>query len=199
MLSKDRAIDADPLFARVCAAGGSLRRLDRSEKLNAEGQRSIWHQGKELTELISWEDANGAVQRQELSFLGLTLDYRRGKGLRTGTLTEERSEKSLPTADLIHYDVQPSLRVLELAARLLRESKKDFYTQHLLQQLNDALTTRFNRPQTQVYGLARWRERLRRASDTLRHLKAPRAQVIFYVTIGAAIGALITVGILALL
>jgi len=87
---------------------------------------------------------------------------------------------------------------LELSARLLRGAKRDYYTQHLLQQLNDVLTKKFDRPQTQVFGLSRWRERLRRASDSLRRLRATRAQVMFYVGIGLVIGALVTLGIITL-
>ena len=86
----------------------------------------------------------------------------------------------------------------ELSARLLRGAKRDYYTQHLLQQLNDVLTKKFDRPQTQVFGLSRWRERLRRASDSLRRLRATRAQVMFYVGIGLVIGALVTLGIITL-
>lgn len=191
-------IETDPLFARILAAGESLRRIDRAEELNADGQRSVWHQGKELTELTSWENASGALERQELIFLGFALEYRQGFGLRTGVVQEDRAESGMPSADLMQYDEAPSLRVLELSSRLLREARRDYYTQHLLGQLNDALSMRFNRPHTQVYRLTRWKERLRRASDGLRHLRTRRTQIAFYLGVGMVVGALVTLAILAI-
>lgn len=198
MTEETHDVEADPLFPRVCAAGASLRRIDRAEKLNDEGERSVWHQGAELTELITWEDDKTIIQRQELTFLGMALEYRRGHGLRTGTVEDERGDSGALAADLVNYDSFPSLRILELSARMLREAKRDYYTQHLLQQLNDALTTRFNRPQTQVYGLPRWRDRLRRASDGLlrRRGTSTRKQIIIYMVVGAILGALLTLALL---
>ncbi len=192
-------IEIDPLFPRVCAAGASLRRIDRAEQSNEKGERSIWHQGTELSELLSWEDKANVVQHQQLFFLGFTIEYRRGIGLRTGRVDDQRSDSGLPTTDLIQFDTQPVVRTLELGARLLREARRDYYIQHLLQQLNDALTTRFNRPQTQVYGLPKWRDRLRRASDGLRLLSGRHRMLALYLGVGAGIGAAITLALLALL
>jgi hypothetical protein len=192
-------IEDDPLFPRLCAAGASLRRIERSTEPDAEGRRSVWHQGKELTELTSWEATTGGLDRQELVFMGYALDYRKGFGLRTGSVREASGESGMPGIDLVEYDREPSQRVLELAARLLREARRDFYTQHLLQQLNDILTTRFNRPQTQVYELGRWNERLHRASQKLRHVKRRHVQVAIYVGIGMIAGAVIAGIIVAIL
>ena len=192
-------IEGDPLFARVCAAGASLRRIERSAEPDAEGRSSVWHQGKELTELTSWEADAGGLERQELVFLGYALDYRKGFGLRTGSVKETSGESGMPGIDLVEYDREPSQRVLELAARLLREAKRDFYTQHLLQHLNDILTTRFNRPQTQVYELNRWNERLHRASAKIRGVKRRHLQIAVYVGIGMVVGAVVAGAIVAFL
>jgi hypothetical protein len=186
------SIEADPLFARVVAAGQSMRRIDRAEESISDGQRSIWHQGKEMTELSSWEDDENEIQRQELEFLGLAVVYERGRGLRTGQVQEAKTEAGMQSADLIALDETPSVRTLQLSARLMREAKRDFYTQHLLRVLNDALTHRFNRPQTEVIGLNRWRRSLRRASVKLGALRRRRMQIAFYVGAGVAIGALVT-------
>ena len=192
-------VEGDPLFPRVCAAGASLRRIERSTEPDGSGRRSVWHQGKELTELTSWEDAQGGIERQELIFMGFALDFRRGFGLRTGSVHETANDGSIPGIDLIEYDRDPTQRVLELAARLLRETKRDFYTQHLLQQLNDALTTRFNRPQTQVFELNRWYDRLHRASQKIHRVRRRHVQVTIYVGIGLAAGAMLAAIILKFL
>ena len=193
-------IEGDPLYPRICAAGASLRRIERSQEPDAEGRRSVWHQGKELTELTSWEaPLGGGLERQELVFMGYALDYRKGFGLRTGSVKETSGESGMPGIDLVEYDRDPSQRVLELAAKLLREAKRDFYTQHLLQQLNDILTTRFNRPQTQVYELNRWNERLHRASQKIRSVKRRHVQIAIYVGIGMLAGAIVAGVIVALL
>ena len=190
-------VEADPLFPRVCAAANSLRRLDRRGHRRDADDRSIRHRGAERTGLATWEDDERVIQRQVLTFLGLAVEYRRGRGLRTGTAKEDPGDHGTAAAGRIRYDSSPSLRVVELSARLLREARRDYYTQHLLQQINDALTTRFNRPQTQVYGLMRWRDRLRRASVGLRRMRRGRRQIVVYLVIGAFVGAAVTAVILA--
>lgn len=192
------SIEADPLFVRVVAAGQSMRRIDRATESTSDGQQSIWHQGKEMTELLSWEDDESQIQRQELEFLGLAVVYEKGRGLKTGRVQDAKTDAGMPSADLVAFDETPSVRTLQLSARLIREARRDFYTQHLLQVLNDALTHRFNRPQTEVMGLARWRRSLRRASVRLGALRRRRVQIAFYVGAGVAIGAIVT-GLLLLL
>ncbi len=194
------AIEDDPLFERVMASGSSLVRIDRAERPE-DGRRSIWHQGRELSELTSWEGSDGELISQELSFLGLVVVYRQEDGLRTGVLVEDRefgSDPDMPTADQIEYDASPSLRSLQLAARLLREAKRDYFVQHMLGLVNESLTKRFNRPQTEVQGLNRWKSRVRRASDKLRKLRLRRLQIAIYVGIGMLIGALVTAALIAL-
>lgn len=200
MLTNDEhppAVEADPLFARVLAAGQSLRRIDRAMERGPDGQRSIWHQGK-MSELMSWEDEQNEIERQELEFVGLAVEYRRGRGLRTGRVLDAPTGVGLPSSTHISFDDTMSIRTLQLCARLMREAKRDFYTQHLLQAVNDALTHRFKRPQTEVLGLGRWRQSLRRASVKLPQLPRRRLQIALYVGVGAAVGALVT-GLLLLL
>jgi len=192
-------IESDPLFPRVCTAGASLRRIERGAVPDADGHRSIWHQGKELTELTSWEDATGTIERQELVFMGHALDYRTGIGLRTGTVKENTGSSGMPESDLIEFDRDPSERVCELAARLLREARRDFYTQHLLQHVNESLSNRFRRPQTQVYELGRWQRRLQRASQKVRLIKRRHLQILMYVGVGMVLGAVLAALLLTIL
>jgi hypothetical protein len=193
----ERDVESDPLFLRAGALGASLRRVDRATERSDADERSVWHLGTDCTELTTWEDAQSVIQRQELVFLGMALEYRRGHGLRTGNIETAESNNGVPTVDRVRYDTRPAVRVVELAARLLRESRRDYYTQHLLKHLNDSLTTRFDRPQTLVYGLARWRDRLRRASNGLGVLRANKKPLI-YLAVGLAVGALLTLGVLAI-
>lgn len=192
-------IETDPLYERVCAAGASMVRIDRADRPE-DGKRSIWHQGNELSELTSWETSDSTLISQELSFLGMAVVYRRDNGLRTGTVVEveDTSDPEMPTADQINFDAAPSLRSLQLAAQLLREAKRDYYIQHMLGMVNEALIKRFNRPQTEVHGLNRWKNRVRRASDKVRKLRLRRLQITLYVGIGMAIGALVTAALIAL-
>ncbi len=192
------SVQADPLLPRILAAGESLRRIQRSENLAADGRRSIWHQGTELTELLSWEDRELAIDRQELTFLNLVVDYRKGRGLRTGIVPDAERENGRPTADMIEFDVAPSERILLLAAQLLRQAKRDYYTQHLLSNINDLLDSRFSHAQTQVYELGRWKDRLRRASAKVRELPKHRLRIAIYVGTGLVVGATIAALVLFL-
>lgn len=185
------SVEADPLLPRILAAGESLRRIQRSENLAADGRRSIWHQGTELTELLSWEDRDLAIDHQELTFLNLVVDYRKGRGLRTGIVPDAERENGRPTTDMIEFDPTPSERILLLAAQLLRQAKRDYYTQHLLSNINDLLDSRFSQAQTQVYELGRWKDRLRRASAKVRELPKHRLRLALYVATGLVVGATI--------
>lgn len=197
-MNSDDDIELDPLFPRARSAGSHLRRAEGGSEADETGQRTIRHEGAELTELRSLEDERGTIQHQELLFFGFAVEYRHSLGLRTGAVAPAPADAELPTAEAVRFDASPVLRVLELSARLLREARRDYYVQHLLGHVNDALTKRFGRPQTQVFGLPRWRDRLRRASSGLRRLHEQRVQVMILVGIGMAVGALATLAILSL-
>lgn len=196
-----RPIEKDPLFARACAAGSTLRRIDRAEITAKDGGKSIWHQGRDLIELYSFEDASGAIVRQELLFFGLAVEYRQQHGFRTGSMdTSERSKTGVARAELLAYDPKPSQRVIELAGRLLRAAKRDFYTQHLLKQLNELMNTRFMQPETQIFDLGHWKDRLKKRGNKAgvkrRFWHVVPFPFVLYVSLGVLLGIVIMLIIL---
>lgn len=162
-----RASDtADQAEAILRDIGRAMRRVEGTNKTEKDGVRTIWHQSKLRTELLSWENiADRSIDRQELSFFGKMIEFRRGKGIRTGTIPNasaqddpqgprvSKSELFVPAREL-----EPL--VLDAASRILREcSKRDFYTQHLLREVNEALAKAdVKTMRTQVNGLDFFRE-----------------------------------------
>lgn len=139
--------------------GRALRRVEGTVKTDRSGLRVVWHQSKLRTELLSWENSDRTLDRQELTFFGKMVEYRQKGGLRTGTVPNSamqdeavmgvtKSELFLPSREL-------DVMVLDAASRILREcNKRDFYTQHLLQIVNDTLSKLDNKAlRTQVNGL----------------------------------------------
>ena len=47
------------------------------------GLRTIWHRGRTRTEMLSWENRDKEIVRQELSIFGMLVEYRDGQTLRT--------------------------------------------------------------------------------------------------------------------
>ncbi len=122
----------------------SFRRIRGDESFDDEGIRTVWHQGRLRTELLSWEDRKGRVVKQELCFFGLVTEYRQGKPVRTGHLPAEESSMSSsggrPMSHLIKMDPTPAHRTLDYASHMLKHVPgRDFYAQHLLKVVNDTL------------------------------------------------------------
>ncbi len=121
----------------------SFRRVRGDESYDGQGMRTIWHQGKMRTELLSWEHQGGELTRQELCFLGMVVLFKQGKPLQTGKLPADDRSTGLgrPTADLVRPDPTPSAEILEYASHLLKNiPERDFYAQHLLKQVNDTVS-----------------------------------------------------------
>lgn len=121
----------------------SFRRVRGDESFDDKGIRTVWHQGRLRTELLSWEDRKGKVVRQEMCFFGMVTEYRQGKPLRTGHLPAEDSTTSSggrPMSHLVKMDPTPSHQTLDYASHLLKHVPgRDFYAQHLLKHVNDTL------------------------------------------------------------
>jgi hypothetical protein len=144
--------------------GRAMRRVEGTSP-EKNGVRTVWHQSKLRTELLSWERLEDkSIDRQELCFFGKMVEFRKGKGLRTGTIPNaslqedagprvSKSELFIPGRDL-------DALVLDAASRILREcSKRDFYTQHLLREVNEAIAKcDVKTMRTQVNGLDFFRE-----------------------------------------
>lgn len=121
----------------------SFRRVKGDEDYDAKGIRTIWHQGRLRTEMLSWEDREGQIVRQELCMFGLVVEFRRGKPLQTGKLPmdDKLTGGGRPMANLVKPDTEPVGQTLDYASHLLKNvPERDFYAQHLLKEVNHWVT-----------------------------------------------------------
>jgi hypothetical protein len=131
----------------IAEAAKSFRRVRGDEAYDAKGLRTIWHQGKLRTELLTWESKRGLIVRQELSFFSNVVDFREGKPLITGRLKhgDVDTDTGAPRSNQIEPDPKPVRVTLEYASHLLRNvPDRDYYAQHFLKQVNDALNAEFD-------------------------------------------------------
>ncbi len=123
----------------------SLRRVDGDESFDKHGIRTIWHRGSMHTELLTWENKNHEIVKQELCFVGLVVELKEGEPLRTGRVHKKDEEGSNPGAQITHdirLEGAPTPSTLERAWQLLRlVPERDFYVQHLLQKVGESLAT----------------------------------------------------------
>jgi hypothetical protein len=148
MVSKDNgrpepsALAANIALMREIAE--SIRRVRGDESYDGKGIRTIWHQGKMATEMLSWEDQKGNIIRQELAFTGIVVMYKQGKPMTTGKLPldDKQTGGGRPMTDLIKQDPAPVSDTLDMASHLLKNiPDRDYYAQHLLKYINDAVDT----------------------------------------------------------
>ncbi len=138
--------------------GRSLRRVKGKDTFGKDGLRVIWHQGKLRTDLSSWENDKQEIHRQEFSFFGHMVEFRLGHGLRTGTLPSGNGEgpQSLtPKSELFKPQRDLDIGILDAGSTILRAiGKRDYFTQHMLKELNAALNEMSKAvKRTQVLGL----------------------------------------------
>jgi hypothetical protein len=137
--------------------GRSLRRVKSKETLGKDGLRVVWHQGKLRTDLSSWETEAHEIRHQELAFFNQMIEFRQGSSLRTGTLPQapDESLQLAPKSALFVPHRQADVTVLEAASSILRACpKRDYFTQHLLKEVNSALNqAQKNSRKTQVMDL----------------------------------------------
>ena len=135
----------DDTMSKLVAAGPSFRRMTHAnEEFGADGVRTIWHRGRERTELLSWEDKAQQIIRQELTFLGMVVELKEPDTLKTGTvpLEHDTSQRGQGTGEGIQLDSSVSARTLDFASTFLRHvPDRDYYVQHLLKKLNACISS----------------------------------------------------------
>ena len=122
----------------------SFRRLKANEDFDGRGVRTIWHRGTMRSEMLTWEDKGGSIVKQELSFLGMVVEFKQNEPLRTGTipLNQELTDAGKPMSHLLKMDRAPVEKTLDYASVLLKNvPDRDYYAQHLLKHVNDTIAS----------------------------------------------------------
>ena len=126
-----------------------FRRLRGDETFDANGVRTIWHRGPRRTELLTWENRDGALIKQEFSFAGLVLEYTPEQGIRTGIipLSDQVTDTGQPKSTVIRMQSVPEATTLQKASALLGlVPDRDYYGQHLMEISNDWLVQNGHQP-----------------------------------------------------
>ena len=140
----------------------TVRRMRADESFDANGFRTVWHRGRQNVELLSWENEDKQITKQELSMLGMVIEFNQGKPLRTGTVpTHTEGAAGAAASHLVTMDERPKPRSLILASHLLKHIQgRDFYAQHLLKEVNDAIVSfGFDDARTAVSSLSNFSRR----------------------------------------
>jgi hypothetical protein len=149
--------DVGANLALVEESASTVRRMVADESYGADGVRTIWHRGRRI-DLISFENNKEEVLRQELTFFGFVVEFRKTQGLRTGTVPIEGqgTEGGHMATHTFKFDAVLKHRTLDFASLLLKNIPgRDFYAQHLLKHVNMALTVQgFDNLRTEVSKLS---------------------------------------------
>src|SRR5262245_37665843 len=96
----------------------TLRRIQANEDYDAKGIRTIWHRGRNRTEMLSWENRDGKIVRQELSLFGLVVEFQQGAPLRTARVPsgELLTSSGRPMSHMLEMDPIPLASTLENAS-----------------------------------------------------------------------------------
>lgn len=111
----------------------ALRRIRAVESApDADGIRTVWHQGARGTELVSYVTNEGRVVRQEFSLVGDHFHWTSNKGLTTGAISGAAGSKAGPASGMVVADPQilPE-RVLRAADAFASYDGDDKYVLHL--------------------------------------------------------------------
>ncbi|XXF78833.1 hypothetical protein P2318_03465 [Myxococcaceae bacterium GXIMD 01537] len=97
-----------------------------------DGQRAVWHLCADGAELLSFVDAQGRVQRQELTLLDEHCVWTSGGGLRTGLIERGQGPRVQADAAVVRADpdVVPA-RLLRAARALSTYEGEDRYLLHM--------------------------------------------------------------------
>ncbi len=129
-----------PTLDMISDAATSVRRLEGKEDLDADGLRTIWHRGRKQIEMLTWENADEEIQRQELSIFGMVVEFKRGQTVRTGHIPlgdEISAGDAKPMSAMVEMDEVADAGTLELAGHLLKNFEdRDRFSQHLLRVIN---------------------------------------------------------------
>ena len=141
-------------------AAVNFRRVVSKDDPDKDGLTTVWHRGKLRSELLSWENSSGIIEKQEFSFAGMVVVLNKSKGLFTGYVESPetdpgRNRVSDTSIRLLQMDNIVNLTTLEYAAHFLKHvPKRDFYTQHLLKEVNDSIANSgFDEARTSVSSL----------------------------------------------
>jgi len=129
-----------PSEPEVSAAIRALRRLHGTQPPPAPGtHRTVWHQGGPQADLLSSEDVQGRVVRQEFTLFQDYFLWTGQHGLRTGQVADEASAAGMKGTPTIAFDRTPDAERLARALSGLRASQSDDpYLLHLKQVLEAA-------------------------------------------------------------
>jgi len=106
-------------------------------------EQTVWHQGRAGAEMLSWENNDGFITRQELSFYGQMVIFRRDEALQTATVpaSVETTHAGVAKADVVDKDPEPSARTLTHAVQLLEHIEpSDAYVKNLLDAIHVTLS-----------------------------------------------------------
>ncbi len=152
----------------------SMQRMQSDEAFNERGERTIWHRGRKCTEMLTWENREGEILRQELTMFGMVVEAREGQAVRTGEVPIVDGDTAYgPSAShVVKMDATPILATLEYASHLLKRIRvRDYYAQHLLKRVNDTIQLySFDGGHTAVSHL----DRFSRDVDAGRHSPKPK-------------------------
>jgi hypothetical protein len=126
----------------VAEAVQSLFRIRGAESPpDAEGVRSVWHQGARGADLVSFVDGMGHVTRAELTLFEDYFVWTSQHGLRTGEVEGVRGSRAYKSSDNIRFDpaVEPE-RIQRAQEGLRTYEGQDRYILHFRQLI--ALATR---------------------------------------------------------
>jgi len=133
---------ATPSEPEVSAAIQALRRLHGAEVSTSSAPRTIWHQGGPNADLLSTEQAQGQLTRQEFTLFQDYFLWTPTEGLRTGRLADESSAAGIKATPTLQFDRDPSAERLKRALAGLRaHPSEDAYLQHLTRVLETTLQT----------------------------------------------------------
>jgi hypothetical protein len=130
----------------LAEAAGTFRRMVSKDEPDAQGLNTIWHRGQLRSELLSWETSSGIIEKQEFTFAGMAIVINKSKGIFTGCIEAPETDPGRNRINdtsirLLQMDNIVNLSTLEYAAHFMKHiPKRDFYTQHLLKEINDAIT-----------------------------------------------------------
>ena len=126
-----------------------FRRLRGDETFDDAGVRTIWHRGPQRTELLTWENHDGHILKQEFTFAGLVIEFSHQTGIRTGIIPagEQGTDTGQPRSTIVRMQASPSSNSLKYGAKLLgRVPDRDYYGQHLLELINKQLQNQNEAP-----------------------------------------------------
>ena len=145
----------------LAEAAATFRRVVANDEPDAGGLKTVWHRGQLRSELLSWETSTGMIEKQEFTFAGMAIVINKAKGVFTGFVEKTetdpgRNRLNDTSIRLLQMDSIINISTLEYAAHFLKHlPKRDFYTQHLLKEINDAIASSgFDESRTNVSSLS---------------------------------------------